>query len=55
MHVVTILLLIAGLVFFLIAAGSPHAGTAVWARTNFLGLGLACWILTVLFTVLRIT
>jgi hypothetical protein len=49
--VATIILLIAGLVFFLVAAVVGHAGPAegpgpMWGRTNFVALGLACWIVT---------
>jgi len=50
--VITLILLIAGLVCFLIAAIVGHAhhpaegpGPA-WGRTNFMALGLAFWIIT---------
>jgi hypothetical protein len=50
--VVTLILLIAGLVCFLVATivghhHHPAEGTApTWGRTNFVALGLAFWILT---------
>lgn len=50
MHAVVVILLILALVFFIVAAVvgyGPGASTSQgWHRTNFLGIGLACWVLT---------
>jgi hypothetical protein len=54
MQVVVILLLIVSFACFLVGAAAGHAGTAVWARTNNISLGLALWVLVVLLTALRL-
>ena len=50
MHAINIILLILALVFFIVAAvvgyGPGAATSQGWHRTNFLGIGLACWVLT---------
>lgn len=49
MTIVLFLLLILALVCFLIAAFVGHAGgERPWARTNFIALGLAFWVLTLI-------
>lgn len=55
MSVFNLVLLILALVCFLVAAIAGHAGPADgrpagWARTNFVALGLALWVLTIVLT-----
>lgn len=43
---VTLILLIAALVCFLVAAVIGYAGNSRFGRTNFIALGLAFWVIT---------
>lgn len=52
MIIVSFILLLLAFVCFLIAAFVGHAGgERSWTRTNFIALGLALWVLTLIIAV----
>jgi|tagenome__1003787_1003787.scaffolds.fasta_scaffold17737807_2 ABC-type transporter Mla subunit MlaD len=55
-----VILLILALVFFIVAAvvgytAAPDGARPGWHRTNYVAVGLACWVATELLVALRLT